>query len=133
MVVLAARSRAGHVGCGQALDPPDHCRQGPLFVAPLFYHTCSDQSQSASAPANHIHPLAFSDDAHCPLAQLLSAPQVNVLGSPKDAVKKMVEAGLPESSVPLWAGGSHEGQAISDIVQKYIDEGPHTWGLFVAL
>jgi hypothetical protein len=58
---------------------------------------------------------------------------VNVLGSPKDAVKKMVEAGLPESSVPLWAGGSHEGQAISDIVQKYIDEGPHTCGLFVAL
>lgn len=55
----------------------------------------------------------------------ITVAKVNVLGSPKDAVKKMAEFGLPESSVPVWAGGSCAGQPIIDVLQKYISEGTH--------
>lgn len=52
----------------------------------------------------------------------ITVAKINILGSPKDAIKKMNECGIPSSSVPVWAGGTHPGTPAIDILLGYINE-----------
>eukprot|EP00047_Mylnosiga_fluctuans_P002202 m.223590 g.223590 ORF g.223590 m.223590 type:complete len:308 (+) comp10947_c0_seq1:28-951(+) len=52
----------------------------------------------------------------------ITVAKIHVLGGPKDSLKKMVESGIPESSLPSWVGGSHPGTPIINILQDMIKE-----------
>lgn len=52
----------------------------------------------------------------------ITAAKVNVLGSPKDAMKKMAEFGIEPEQLPTWMGGKSEGRPLFDILKEYIDK-----------
>jgi len=52
----------------------------------------------------------------------ITVAKINILGSPKDALKKMVEQGVPAASLPDWVGGTHPGTPVSEVLLKYISE-----------
>lgn len=41
----------------------------------------------------------------------------------QDALKKMLEIGIPPEALPVWVGGSHPGTPMFDILLKQISDG----------
>lgn len=51
----------------------------------------------------------------------VTTAKVNIFGSPKDAIKKMIENGLLADQVPEWAGGHHKGIPCFELLKNTID------------
>lgn len=55
-----------------------------------------------------------------PWVHPITVAKVNIFGSPKDAIKKMIENGLAPDQVPEFAGGTRRGVPVFDILQGQI-------------
>lgn len=53
----------------------------------------------------------------------ITAAKINIFGSPKEAMKKLEEVGVPPSELPEWIGGTNPGTPIFDILLRYVSEG----------
>ena len=52
----------------------------------------------------------------------ITAAKINIVGSPKDALKQMEAVGIPSSSLPEWVGGTNKGVTVYDILNKIIKD-----------